>query len=103
MVGRRPLMRCKRDADCNSSTAAKGETRTSEKHERLVQRPGRSRWSYLPLTRTPHKPLTCDFATPWRSLTLRLPRNPALAPKPSAKRPWSLRERLDERDIAELI
>jgi hypothetical protein len=21
-------------------------------------------WSYLPLTRTPHKPLTCDFATP---------------------------------------
>jgi hypothetical protein len=25
------------------------------------------------------------------------------APKPSAKRPWSLRERLDERDIANLI
>jgi hypothetical protein len=24
-------------------------------------------------------------------------------PRPSAKRPWSLRERLDERDIAELI
>jgi hypothetical protein len=24
-------------------------------------------------------------------------------PRPSAKRPWSLRDRLDERDIAELI
>jgi transposase len=28
---------------------------------------------------------------------------PARAPRPSAKRPWSLRDRLDERDIAELI
>jgi hypothetical protein len=28
--------------------------------------------------------------------------SPTRAPKPSAKRPWSLRERLDERDIAEL-
>ena len=28
---------------------------------------------------------------------------PVRAPKPSAKRPWSLRERLDEQDIAELI
>jgi hypothetical protein len=29
--------------------------------------------------------------------------SPACAPRPSAKRPWSLRERLDEHDIAELI
>jgi hypothetical protein len=29
--------------------------------------------------------------------------SPAQASKPSARRPWSLRERLDERDIAELI
>jgi 2,4-dienoyl-CoA reductase-like NADH-dependent reductase (Old Yellow Enzyme family) len=29
--------------------------------------------------------------------------NPVCAPKPSAQRPWSLRERLDERDIASLI
>jgi transposase len=28
---------------------------------------------------------------------------PVRAPRPSAKRPWSLRDRLDERDIAELI
>jgi hypothetical protein len=29
--------------------------------------------------------------------------SPVLAARPSAKRPWSLRERLDEREIAELI
>jgi hypothetical protein len=29
--------------------------------------------------------------------------SPACAPRPSAKRPWRLRERLDERDIADLI
>jgi hypothetical protein len=29
--------------------------------------------------------------------------NPVCTPKPSTQRPWSLRERLDERDIAELI
>jgi hypothetical protein len=29
--------------------------------------------------------------------------NPVRAARPSTKRPWSLRERLDERDIAELI
>src|SRR4051794_16620336 len=29
--------------------------------------------------------------------------SPVRAPKPSAKRPWSLRDRLDERDIADLI
>ena len=29
--------------------------------------------------------------------------SPACTPRPSAKRPWSLRERLDERDIADLI
>jgi 2,4-dienoyl-CoA reductase-like NADH-dependent reductase (Old Yellow Enzyme family) len=29
--------------------------------------------------------------------------NPVRAPKPSAKPPWSLRERLDEHEIAELI
>ena len=28
--------------------------------------------------------------------------SPVRAARPSAKRPWSLRERLDERDIAEL-
>jgi hypothetical protein len=57
----------------------------------------RARWSYLPLTRTLFKPLTYDFATP-RALT-----RPVRAPKPSAKRPGSLRERLDERNIAKLI
>lgn len=29
--------------------------------------------------------------------------SPVRAARPSAKRPWSLRERLDERDIAEMI
>jgi 2,4-dienoyl-CoA reductase-like NADH-dependent reductase (Old Yellow Enzyme family) len=29
--------------------------------------------------------------------------SPVRAARPSAKRPWSLRERLDEREIAELI
>jgi 2,4-dienoyl-CoA reductase-like NADH-dependent reductase (Old Yellow Enzyme family) len=29
--------------------------------------------------------------------------SPARTPRPSAQRPWSLRERLDESDIAELI
>jgi hypothetical protein len=29
--------------------------------------------------------------------------SPACAPRPSAKRPWRLRERLNERDIADLI
>jgi 2,4-dienoyl-CoA reductase-like NADH-dependent reductase (Old Yellow Enzyme family) len=29
--------------------------------------------------------------------------SPVCAPRPSAKRPWSLRDRLDERDIAKLI
>ena len=28
---------------------------------------------------------------------------PVCAPRPNAKRPWSLRDRLDERDIADLI
>ena len=53
-------------------------------------------WSYLPLTRAPHKPLTCDIATLWCH-------QPVWAARPSTKRPWSLRERLDERDIANLI
>ncbi|MGH3992863.1 MAG: hypothetical protein ACRDSN_10425, partial [Pseudonocardiaceae bacterium] len=42
------------------------------------------------------KLLTCGFATPWLSAAL-------CAPRPSTKRPCSLRDRLDERDIAELI
>ena len=29
--------------------------------------------------------------------------SPTRAPEPSVQRPWSLRDRLDERDIAELI
>jgi hypothetical protein len=29
--------------------------------------------------------------------------SPVRAPRPSAKRPWSLRERLHEREVAELI
>jgi len=40
--------------------------------------------------------LTCGFATLWRS------RAPCSA-RPSAKRPWSLRDRLNDRDITELI
>ena len=51
----------------------------------------------MPLTRTRRKLLTCDFATPWLSPAL------CVAPKPSAKGPWSLRDRLDEHDIASLI
>jgi hypothetical protein len=47
--------------------------------------------------RTRRNPLTCGFATPWHSPTLTVP------PGPSAKRPWSLRDRLDERDIDGLI
>jgi len=54
-------------------------------------------WSYLPLTRTQHKPLTCGFATPSLSPARYVP------PTPSAKRPWSLRDRLDGRNIAGLI
>lgn len=38
MIGRRSLMRRKRDADRNSSTATREGTRTSEKHERLGQK-----------------------------------------------------------------
>jgi hypothetical protein len=52
---------------------------------------------YLPLTRTRRKLLTRGFATPQTSPA------PVRAPKPSAKRPWSLRDRLDERDTADLI
>ena len=52
---------------------------------------------YLPLTRTRRKRLTCGFATPRPSPA------PVRAPKPSAKRPCSLRDRLNERDIANLI
>ena len=29
--------------------------------------------------------------------------NPVCTPRPSAQRPWSLRERLDERDVADMI
>jgi hypothetical protein len=36
----------------------------------------------------------------WRTAALA---GPMRAPKPSTKPPWSLRERLDEREIAELI
>jgi hypothetical protein len=50
-------------------------------------------WRYLPLTRTRHKLLTCVFATTRRSPTLR----------PSAKRPGSLRDYLDDGDIDGLI
>ncbi|MGH3990344.1 MAG: hypothetical protein ACRDTZ_23965 [Pseudonocardiaceae bacterium] len=50
-------------------------------------------WRYSPLTRTRYKPLTCDFAH----------RGAHLPPRPNAKRPWSLRECLDEHDTAELI
>lgn len=32
-----------------------------------------------------------------------MPDQPVRAPRTSAKRPWSLRDRLDERDIADLI
>jgi hypothetical protein len=42
------------------------------------------------------QPLTCSFATPQRSPVVREPRD-------RAHRPWSLRERLTERDIANLI
>jgi hypothetical protein len=40
--------------------------------------------------------LTCDFATPRFT-------NPLRASRPSAKRPGSLHDRLDERDITDLI
>jgi hypothetical protein len=88
-----------RDADRDSSVAARERegTRTPEKHERPVQRPRRSRWSYLPLTRTRHKLLTGIFIIPWLSITQRVP------PRLSAKRPGSLRDRAGERDIAKLI
>jgi hypothetical protein len=56
----------------------------------------RGQWSYLLLTPTRHKSLTCDFATPWRSPVLRVPQT-------NATRSWSLRDRLTERDITELI
>jgi len=55
------------------------------------------RWSYLPLARTRHKSLTCDFATPQPSRAL------VHAPKPSAQCPRSLHDRLNEGDIADLI
>ncbi|MDQ3765681.1 MAG: hypothetical protein M3460_31035 [Actinomycetota bacterium] len=54
------------------------------------------RWRCLPLTRTRRELLTCGFATPWRLPALCVPRD-------RAKRPYNLRDRLDERDIANLI
>ena len=54
-------------------------------------------WRYLPLTRTRCKLLTCDVAT------LRLSPAWCVAPRPSAKRPWCLRHRLDECDTVDLI
>lgn len=57
----------------------------------------RVQWRYLPLTRTRCKPLTCGFAIPRPSPT------PWVSPEPSGKRPWRLRDRLDECDMAELI
>ena len=56
-----------------------------------------NRWRYLPLTRTRYKLLTCGFTTPQLAPALCVP--PRLRTKP----PWSLRERVDEHDIAELI
>lgn len=53
-------------------------------------------WRYLTFTRT-RKLLICGIATPWRSQAPCVPRDRA------GTRPWTLRERLDERDIAELI
>jgi len=84
-----------RDADRDSSQRQEG-TRTPKKHVHPVQRPERSRWRYLPLTRTRSKQLTCCFATP--RLT-----NLYVGLRPSAKHPGSLRHRLDERDIVGLI
>jgi hypothetical protein len=53
-------------------------------------------WSYLPLTRTLFKPLTA-------ALLHRGSHQPCACPEPERERPWSLRERLNERDIANLI
>jgi hypothetical protein len=51
----------------------------------------------LSLTRTRRKSLTCSFATPWRSPTRCAPRARARNVR------GALRERLNEREIAELI
>ncbi len=51
----------------------------------------------MPLTRTRRKLLTCGFCHTAAHIS------PVRTPRLSAKRPWSLRDHLDERDIADLI
>src|SRR2546423_14831438 len=72
-------------------------TRTLEKHERPGQRLGRS--SVEVLAAYSHSAQAADLRL---CHTVALT-NPVGTPRPSVKRPWSLRDRLDERDIAALI
>jgi hypothetical protein len=51
------------------------DSHTRENVNAQVKHLGIHRWRYLPLTRTRRKPLTCSFATPQPSPTLRAPRN----------------------------
>jgi 2,4-dienoyl-CoA reductase-like NADH-dependent reductase (Old Yellow Enzyme family) len=82
--------------DPNISTAAKEGTRTPKTHKRSDQRS--EQCSVEVLAAYSHSPQAVD---------LRLCHTVALTgpvrPRPSAKRPRSLRERLEERDIADLI
>ena len=72
---------CKPDVNRNSTSVVKEEGLS---HQRRMNAQVRNlnvhRWSYLLLTRTPSKPLTCSFATPWRSPALSVPRDRARRP-----------------------
>jgi hypothetical protein len=59
--------------------------------------PNASSGSYLPLTRTRRKLLTCGLAKSWHSSAL------GMLPRPGTKHQWTPRDRLDERNIVELI
>jgi hypothetical protein len=79
------------------SIAAREGTRTPQTHKRPGQRPRTG--SVEILTAYSHSTQAPDLR---HCHTVALTR-PARAPRPSTKRPWNLGERLDERDITELI
>jgi hypothetical protein len=58
-----------------------------------IRDPSSARWSYLPLTRTLCKPLTCSFATLWRSPAWCVPQNKRDASLEPVRAPHRTRHR----------
>ncbi|HKR51787.1 MAG TPA: hypothetical protein VJT72_19825, partial [Pseudonocardiaceae bacterium] len=81
----------------NATDVRQEGTRTPEKHECPGQKPGHS--SVEILTAYSHSMQAADL----RLCHTTARTSPVRTAKPSMKRPWSLRERLDEREITELI